>query len=201
LPPKNQAVFNFAHRAAPPNVLKLLIPYLGTEGGSVPVYACPSLRPNPNPAYAPTRISTTGYLANSVVLGNRLGNVPHPSTIIVLQEGRSSSNHLWVQPEPNNRSPAALAGRIPNTYKEWHMFAGASDHSSWFTPERREQLSNVHSDGGNLMFTDGHAEHRKYRNLKSADFGLVDPNTGESDRYEPTWEHSRRNYVAMSPMF
>ena len=68
LPLKTQAVFNFASGFAPANALKQLFPYLGSES-STPVFACPSLKPNPNPAYAPTAASKTGYLANAVVLG------------------------------------------------------------------------------------------------------------------------------------
>ena len=193
LPPKTQAVFDFASPFADPNVLQLLIPYLGSDGGT-PVYACPSLKPNPNPAYAPSQISRTGYLANSVVLGRKFSAVPNPSAIIVMQEGWSLSNHLWVQPEPNNRSPAALEGLEPTAYQEWHMWAGRQDHSSWFSPDRREQVSNVHDEGGNHIYTDGHAAYRKYINLWSGDFGLVDPRTKESDRYEPTRAQTSKRY-------
>ena len=46
------------------------------------------------------------------------------------------------------------------------MFASQSDHPSWFTKERREQTSNVHSKGGNFVFCDGHADYRKYWDRK-----------------------------------
>ena len=187
-PPKTQAVYDYASPAAPDNVLKLLRPFVSAKNpeAATPVYACPALRPNPNPAYAPSRVSSTGYLVNSVVMGRKVAAIPRPASIIAIQEGWSLSNHLWVQPEPNNRSPAALEGLERTTYQEWHMFASQSDHSSWFTKERREQTSNVHNKGGNFIFSDGHAEYKKYWDRESGDYGLIHPVTKESVPYEPT---------------
>jgi prepilin-type N-terminal cleavage/methylation domain-containing protein/prepilin-type processing-associated H-X9-DG protein len=187
-PPKTQAVYDYASPAAPDNVLKLLRPFIYAKDpeDTTPVYACPALRPNPNPAYAPSRVSSTGYLVNSVVMGRRIAAIPNPGRIIAIQEGWSLSNHLWVQPEPNNRSQAALEGRERTSYQEWHMFASQSDHSSWFTKERREQTANVHNKGGNFIFSDGHAEYRKHWDRASGDYGLVHPTTKKSVPYEPT---------------
>ena len=187
-PPKTQAVYDYASPAARDNVLKLLRSLLSAEDpeARTPVYACPSLKPNPNPAYAPSRVSSTGYLVNSVVMGRHVASIPNPGRIIAMQEGWSLSNHLWVQPEPINRSPAALQGRESTRYREWHMFASQSDHSSWFTPERREQTSNVHNEGGNFIFSDGHADYKKHWDRESGDYGLVDPLTKTSVPYEPT---------------
>jgi prepilin-type N-terminal cleavage/methylation domain-containing protein/prepilin-type processing-associated H-X9-DG protein len=187
-PPKTQAVYDYASPAAPENVLKLLRPFVSAKDpeASTPVYACPALKPNPNPAYAPSRVSSTGYLVNSVVMGRKVAAIPSPARIIAIQEGWSLSNHLWVQPEPNNRSQAALEGLEPTTYQEWHMFASQSDHSSWFTKERREQTANVHNKGGNFIFSDGHAEYKKYWDRSSGDYGLIHPTTKESVPYEPT---------------
>jgi prepilin-type processing-associated H-X9-DG protein len=71
-------------------------------------------------------------------------------------------------------------------YQEWHMFASQSDHSSWFTKERREQTANVHNKGGNFIFSDGHAEYRKHWDRASGDYGLVHPVTKKSLPFEPT---------------
>jgi len=187
-PPKTQAVYDYASPAAPDNVLKLLRPFVSAEDpdARTPVYACPGLKPNPNPAYAPSRVSSTGYLVNSVVMGRQIASIPSPGRIITIQEGWALSNHLWVQPEPDNRSKAALEGREPTQYQEWHMFASQADHSSWFTKERREQTANVHNKGGNFVFCDGHAGYRKYWDRESGDYGLVDPQTKTSVPYEPS---------------
>jgi len=197
-PPKTQAVYDYASPAAEDNVLKLLRPFVAAEKpeATTPVYACPALKPNPNPAYAPSRVSCTGYLVNSVVMGRRVAAIPNPGAIIAIQEGWSLSNHLWVQPEPNNRSKAALEGREYTTYQEWHMFASQGDHSSWFTKERREQTANVHNKGGNFVFCDGHADYRKYWDRDSGDYGLVDILTKKSVPYEPTRESTTKTLDA-----
>lgn len=200
LPPKTQAVFDYASPASRDNVLKLLRPMLAASDpeAAVPVYACPSLKPNPNPAYAPTRTSRTGYLANSMVLGRRAVSLPTPGRLIVMQEGWSLSNHLWVQPEPITRTEAVLQGREPTQYREWHMFASASDHPSWSTTERIEQTANVHKGGGTFVYADGHADYRKYDDRESGDYGLIHPKLQQSVPYEPTWEHS---VMPMDPAF
>lgn len=187
-PPKTHAVYDYASPAAEDNVLKLLRPFVSAEKpeATTPVYACPALKPNPNPAYAPSRVSCTGYLVNSVVMGRQVTSIPNPGRIIAIQEGWALSNHLWVQPEPNNRSKAALEGREYTRYQEWHMFASQGDHSSWFTKERREQTANVHNKGGNFIFCDGHADYRKYWDRQSGDYGLINPQTKKSVPYEPT---------------
>lgn len=187
-PPKTHAVYDYALPAAPDNVLKLLRPFVSAKNpeAATPVYACPALKANPNPDYAPSRVSSTGYLVNSVVMGRPVAAIPNPGRIIAIQEGWSLSNHLWVQPEPNNRSIAALEGREKTMYQEWHMFASQSDHSSWFTKERREQTANVHNKGGNFIFSDGHAEYRKHWDRNSGDYGLVHPITKKSLPFEPT---------------
>ena len=174
LPPKRHPVSDFNNPFAPPNVLNLLIPYLGTKTGqmSPAVYNCPGLNPHPNKAYAPTIYSSTGLSVNTVPLGRPLISIPRPSAIILMQEAWSLSHNLWNQPEPNDRSEAALEGLVPNTYHEWHMWASLSESDSFISTYYRENLCNVHENGGNLIFVDGHAEYRKYRKLSSGDFGL-----------------------------
>jgi prepilin-type N-terminal cleavage/methylation domain-containing protein len=77
-PPKTQAVYDYASPAAEDNVLKLLRPFVSAEKpeATTPVYACPALKPNPNPAYVPSRVSCTGYLVNSVVMGRQVASIP-----------------------------------------------------------------------------------------------------------------------------
>jgi len=192
LPPKRHPVGDFNNPVAPPNVLNLLISYLGTKPGllSPAVYNCPSLKPHPNPVYAPTIYSSTGLSVSTVPLGRPITAVPRPATIILMQEAWSLSHNLWNQPEPNDRSEAALEGLRPNTYHEWHMWASTSTHESFVTPYMRENLCNVHEEGGNLVFVDGHAEYRKYRKLRSSDFGLK-----PDELYQPTSAQTGKTWL------
>lgn len=187
LPPKRHPASDFNHPNAAPNVLNLLVPFIksGNQTISPKVYNCPSLRPHPDPTYAPTEYSSTSFSANTVPLGRKFIDIPRPASIVVLQEAWSLSNQLWNQPEPVDRSQAALDGRKKNTYHEWHMYASKSRHSSYLSIEEREHLSNVHDEGGNLILADGHAEYRKYEKLRSGDFGLL-----PDEAYEPTLEQS-----------
>lgn len=191
LPPKRHPVSDFNNPFAPPNALNLLLSYLGTRPGltSPKVYNCPSLKRHPNDIYAPTIYSSTGLSINTVPLGRPLSAVTRPSGIILMQEAWSLSNQLWNQPEPNDRSDAALEGQIQTTYTEWHMWASLSDHESFISKNTRENLSNVHGEGGNLIFVDGHAEFRKYRTLRSGDFGLL-----PDELYQPTRAQTSKDW-------
>ena len=80
-----------------------------------------------------------------------------------------------------------LEGLAFTTYHEWHMWASRSTHDSFISANFREQLCDVHDGGGNLIFVDGHAEYRKYRMLRSSDFGLTpdelyQPTRGQTDK-------------------
>ncbi len=192
LPPKRHPVDDFNNPVAPPNVLNLLISYLGTKPGlrSPAVYNCPSLKPHPKPAYAPTVYSSTGLSANTVPLGRPLTAVPRPAAIILMQEAWSLSHQVWNQPEPGDRSDTAIEGIGFNTYGEWHMWASTSTHDSFISPYLRENLSNAHEEGGNLVFVDGHAEYRKYRKLQSGDFGLK-----PDELYQPNRAQTSKSYL------
>ena len=119
--------------------------------------------------------------------------VPRPSAIILMQEAWSLSHQLWNQPELDSsfRTEAGIEGIGAALYSEWHMWANTSTHDSFITPYYRENLSNAHDEGGNLVFVDGHSEYRKYQKLRSGDFGLLP---------DVLWKPSARN-DALSPAF
>ena len=175
LPPKTHPVSDFNNPVAPPNVLNLLITYLGAKPGlhSPAVYNCPSLKPHPNKVYAPTVYSSTGFFGQHGSVGSAAVGGSPPLNYYPAARGLVASHQVWNQPEPSNRSEAANEGFGSNTYSEWHMWASSSTHDSFITPFERENLCNAHEDGGNLVFVDGHAGYRKYRKLQSGDFGLT----------------------------
>jgi prepilin-type N-terminal cleavage/methylation domain-containing protein/prepilin-type processing-associated H-X9-DG protein len=192
IPPKRHPVSDFNNPFAPPNALNLLITYLGRQPGMVSpaVYNCPALRPHPNAVYAPTIYSSTGLSVNTVPLGRRLTDVPLPATTILMQEAWALCHQLWNQPEPNDRSEPALEGLRPNTYHEWHMWASINESDSFLTRYYRENLCDAHNEGGNLIFVDGHAEYKKYRRLRSGDFGLL-----PDELYQPTRSQTDRIWL------
>ncbi len=187
LPTRRHPVSDFNNPFAPPNVLNLLKPYIGGQASvsSPAVFSCPSLKPNPNVLYAPTRYSSTGISVNTLPLGRALSAIRRPAGIILMQEAWSLSHQIWNQPEPNNRTDEW----VETTYHEWHMWASIADHESFVSQERREHLCNVHEEGGNLVFVDGHAEYKKYRKLRSSDFGLL-----PDELYEPTRAQTDKNW-------
>jgi prepilin-type processing-associated H-X9-DG protein len=71
------------------------------------------------------------------------------------------------------------------------MWANSGVDHSFLSHQMRENLSNVHFRGGNLVFADGHAEYRKYKDLRSGHFGLT-----PDEPYEPTRDQSGRDYDA-----
>jgi len=187
LPPRTHGVLNFGESNAPPNFLKAMIPYAGYR-----VFGCPSVKLHSDPLYTPTRESDTSYLGNAAVLGRSMEAVPTPSSIIVIQEGWIRSNYALLEPEPVERDSEVE----PKHYTQWHTWIVNSADGFWDKPGF-ERFSNVHNEGGNLVFVDGHAHYKKYRRLESLDFGLVNPSTKMSEAHQPSEAHSRRLYVAI----
>jgi prepilin-type N-terminal cleavage/methylation domain-containing protein len=189
-PRKGHSV-DFNNPGAGPNALNSLIPYLGTKVGMVSpaVYNCPSLKPNKSPAFAPNTFSSTSYSVNQVPLARRLPTIPRPAGIVFIQEAWSLSNTVWNQPEAEDRSDPSLDGQKPTKYTQWHFWASTARHESFNTPYMSEHLSNAHSEGGNLIFVDSHCEYRKFRKLRSGDFGLR-----PDEPYEPTEAQTNKSY-------
>ena len=159
LPLGRYGVFDFANPNADPNILQLLIPYLGgkIDGVSpVRVYACPSLQPDQ--LFPPTVSSDASIYPNQLVLDRKLSGIPKPSSVVVFQEGRLRTSLYLTEPEWLTRDTRDL-------YTQWH---------TWSDADRVEWMSNAHEQGGNLAFCDGHVGYSKYKKLTSLDFGLVD---------------------------
>jgi prepilin-type N-terminal cleavage/methylation domain-containing protein len=139
-------VSNFAESSASgASVLATLIPYVG----STQIFRCPSA--SPDSTNAPTTNSDSNYLANGVVAGKSLSSLPTPDSIVYLQESLRRTNYSYLRPMPTGSGQ----------FTEWHKMLNG-----------REQYSNLHLEGGVLLFGDGHVKWRKNANMRSGDFGL-----------------------------
>ena len=180
--PGSNQTFDFNSPFAEPNPLKAFRPYLGAQGtnAKTPVYVCPAAQPSKKPAYEPTAVSSTALLVSQLVLNKGVGKIRNPARTVIFQENYCLMKAFWYEPEGTG-----------DTYTQWHTWT-ASSASEWSgTP--REHYNNLHDQGGNLIFCDGHAEYRKNRQTSSLDFGLLDT-SGRDSPWQPTEAHSRASY-------
>jgi prepilin-type N-terminal cleavage/methylation domain-containing protein/prepilin-type processing-associated H-X9-DG protein len=158
-------VRDFNAPGAPPNFLGSLTPYTRNTG----IFVCPSSVNASAVGYPakqndPTAHSNTNYMGNAVVLGRPLSVTPNPAEIVYLQENNLRWNQAWLQP--------ALTNPKKGLYQWWHWEKGI---------EKKEQFSNLHSGGGNLLFVDGHAKYKHHLQIRSRDFGLLPDDGPEAD--------------------
>ena len=180
--PSSNQTFDFNSKFAPDNALRAIRPYVGVKEVNTPMrlYVCPTARPNPKPQYAPTAISSTAMIISQLVLNKGMSKMRNPTRTVIVQENFCLMNAFWYEPEGSG-----------DEYTQWHTWT-ASNSSEWSgTP--REHFNNLHEQGGNLIWCDGHAEYRKNIKTSSLDFGLVDV-TGKDSPYQPTEAHSRAPY-------
>jgi prepilin-type N-terminal cleavage/methylation domain-containing protein/prepilin-type processing-associated H-X9-DG protein len=154
LPPPNEAD-DFANPKAPPNFLGSILPYTKSAG----IFACPSSI-DASTVYGKaagcTQLSCTSLHGNAVVMGRPISVMPAPADTVYLDENRFRWNRSWLRP--------ALVDPKHGRYQYWHWDQG---------PEKIEQYNNVHNNGANLVFVDGHARYKPFRIIRSSDFGLV----------------------------
>jgi prepilin-type N-terminal cleavage/methylation domain-containing protein/prepilin-type processing-associated H-X9-DG protein len=164
LPPAN-VVAGFNEPNAPPNFLGSLVPYTKNLG----IFACRSSEPASSAGYNatqydPTPLSNSNYLGNAVVMGRALAVVPKPPDIVYVQEDSLRWNVAWLRPQlVDDRG----------SYKWWYSDQGSD------SPKRL--YSNLHLNGGNLLFADGHVKYRSFDSIRSRDFGLVPDEGHEAD--------------------
>jgi prepilin-type processing-associated H-X9-DG protein/prepilin-type N-terminal cleavage/methylation domain-containing protein len=167
LPVQMNNVPDFLHpdvRETQPSYASLLLPYYGPAAKDI--YICPSAGETPyNIEEAPTQFSAISYLGNSAILypARKITQIPNSSEIIAMQEDR----FLW---RTAILRPAGF-GMI-DVYTRWH-------NKREDAPD--EDYTNVHSNGGNLLFVDGHGEWRAYKTLRARDFGLTTDRTTTGD--------------------
>ena len=180
--PGGNETFDFNNQFAGNNPLKALRPYLGakTPTDVTQVYICPSALPSKKPGYTPTTFSSTAIIVSQLVLNKGLNKLRNPARTVVFQEHYVLMGAFWYEPEGTG-----------DTYTQWHTYT-ASSSSEW-SGTAREHFNNLHEQGGNLVFCDGHSEYKKNKQTSSLDFGLVDA-SGNDSPWQPTEAHSRAPY-------
>ena len=128
------------------------------------VWACPSAPLGKGMSHIgtplpPKETNDLSYFGSAVVLDRKSANIRRPSGVACIQEGPIRASYLKLEPQ-------SVSG---GKYTEWHEDLDTPE-PEW--PIKGENCSNMHFEGGNLAFVDGHAEYKKYRKLESKDFGL-----------------------------
>ncbi len=180
----DKVVHRFDQADARPNFLGAVLPYLKSER----LLVCPSsLNPDPSapdahcdgqsctvdftqldPDRAKLDDRCTGpdcssYVANQVVTGRPMSDVPTPAGIVYLQEFSFRTNAA----------------------RQFPFLIPAQGYAQWYW-----QTSQNHAAGGNLLFVDGHVRWRRQESLRSGDFGLNPPDdapTYATLDYWKTW--------------
>jgi len=186
--PNVDDITDFNSPFAPDNPLKLLKPYVGINNPNVapPVYICPGAQLMKKPTYAPNALSCTDLIISQLVLNKGIDKVRSPSRTVFIQEHYVLMNLSGFEPEDTSRPNTA------DVYTQWHTWTDSSS-SEWSGPPGREHYNNLHQQGGNLIFCDGHAEYKKNKKTSSLDWGLVDAQ-GNDSPWQPNEAHSRANY-------
>lgn len=119
------------------------------------VYSCPNAQPRSAWSAGSSYAETTdpagrnvSYLLNGIASTKALAAIPAPADIIYLHEYRWKSRVSQVR--PNSNGPAD-----PNTYFQF-------DHFFYAT---------LHSQGGNLLYCDGHAKWKRKTAMMFREFG------------------------------
>jgi prepilin-type N-terminal cleavage/methylation domain-containing protein/prepilin-type processing-associated H-X9-DG protein len=134
-----------------PNALYGIQPYLK----NTQVYKCPSS--SKSSSTPPTALSDTNYLVNGLLTSTSsygprsIASIPSVSTTIQLTE---------------------LPVSYPNSYVKPSIDSGV-----WVSWLPNSGYSNVHFDGGNLLYADGHVKWKIQSNVCAIEFGLV-PSSG-----------------------
>ena len=182
LPPANDYIKNFNDasvvNSAPistggegpgPNFLGSILPYTK----STQVTACPSALPISKyyPTLAvrdPTPGNDTNYFGNAVVLGRNMAVITNPSEIVYLQETAARQSIAFLRPHRAPHSVYAIT--CTGTTQAAPYYAQFANYD---TNVGGYAYSELHFDGGNLVYADGHAKWKRGDQVVALDFGLV----------------------------
>jgi prepilin-type N-terminal cleavage/methylation domain-containing protein/prepilin-type processing-associated H-X9-DG protein len=153
-PPRNDGVQNFNDPTAAtfkPNFLGSLTPYTKNKD----IYFCPSVPQEAAPQNC-NALSCTSYLGNAVVMGRAIAIIPAPADIVYLQELFNKRSFCYLRPGWTAST---------DTYFYWHFPRPNAPTV--------ENYTYVHMEGGNVLFADGHAKHRKGKSMRASHYGLT----------------------------
>jgi prepilin-type N-terminal cleavage/methylation domain-containing protein len=182
LPPETNTIFNYGDPNAPGpppagTPAQGSTTYLSgainqNQGNASRSFHCPDADASPppwiyGPFYATTLLSDTSYAANGAIMARPVASVSHSSQIVALHEFIYRTNAAFCRPfveTPSDPIGLLLYTRASpsTTYSYWSQDSGGPPVI----------FDNIHTQGGNLIFLDGHGEYRAYAALRSSDFGL-----------------------------
>lgn len=125
------------------------------------VFRCPSLADTPDAATRPAGNSATGYFGNGILFrqfGLNQTAVSETASIIMAHEYILATNRSYLRPT----SDGAAVGK--------------------FREPMNETWDEIHFEGANLLFADGHVKWRKATTIGYAEFGLTNPSAAAPDK-------------------
>ena len=167
------------------NALATLAPYIAEERR---IFVCPTAIDMPWSSVTrnPSDKSDTNYMSNHAIWETRkITRIKRSAEIVVFQENRYRWNVAWARPYGRTIWPANSGLRL---YRQWQPPPVATHGVDRTHPE----YGYLHNKGGNYLFVDGHAEHRKLEMMRPRDYGLV-PGTGSGG-----WGTPNDNYTAVN---
>lgn len=134
---------------------------------SFQLFICPSAPISTTAGAIPDTSPTTGlpndtsYLVNGAIVSTDPGfssalvnQVVSPANVLILHEFEERRRYAYARPKVNPAGSNTFQYFVEDTY------------------------DNLHFDGGNLLFCDGHVKWKKQSNMCASDFGFINPSSG-----------------------
>jgi prepilin-type N-terminal cleavage/methylation domain-containing protein/prepilin-type processing-associated H-X9-DG protein len=150
--------------------IKRLYPYTK----SWQIFRCPSVQDHPMAGGKPNGNNNNSYAANGTIIRNgwadgynpgglNLAAIEEPSSIILVHEYLFGASISYVRPFDAGIEDVSRAG----LYYRW--LEGDPAYGN---------IDQIHFNGGNLLFCDGHVKFRKVSGIAASEFGLTNVTDG-----------------------